>query len=192
MINIFHLSELNKYSETITPTTILKECNKLTLQDGLVGFDSSVVGEVRKSKIAFINDKHHVLNNLMFDIATEINDAHFGFDIHKVESLQYSIYDEKDLGHYDWHIDTQFINNNFTQRKISIVVQLSDPTKYKGGNLKLDVADYGVEWNDTFQEYANKKGAVIVFPSFVKHTVTPVTKGTRKSLIAWVSGANFR
>jgi PKHD-type hydroxylase len=31
-----------------------------------------------------------------------------------------------------------------------------------------------------------------LFPSFVLHRVTPVTKGTRYSLVAWVSGPPFK
>ena len=37
-----------------------------------------------------------------------------------------------------------------------------------------------------------KKGSIIVFPSFFTHRVAPVTKGTRLSLVAWVSGPLFR
>ena len=36
------------------------------------------------------------------------------------------------------------------------------------------------------------QGSVIVFPSFVWHRVTPVTKGTRYSLVLWTCGQPFR
>ena len=36
-----------------------------------------------------------------------------------------------------------------------------------------------------------KKGAMILFPSFLLHKVSPVTKGTRNSLVGWVRGPNF-
>jgi predicted 2-oxoglutarate/Fe(II)-dependent dioxygenase YbiX len=35
------------------------------------------------------------------------------------------------------------------------------------------------------------KGTVIVFPSFVWHKVSPVTKGERKSLVVWSLGKPF-
>ena len=35
------------------------------------------------------------------------------------------------------------------------------------------------------------KGTIIVFPSVLLHTVTPVTKGTRHSLVQWFSGPDF-
>ena len=37
----------------------------------------------------------------------------------------------------------------------------------------------------------NKKGSMIVFPSFIRHRVKPVTKGTRHSLVLWHIGYPF-
>jgi len=39
---------------------------------------------------------------------------------------------------------------------------------------------------------AKKMGSVIAFPSYINHKVSPVTKGLRKSLVAWVSGPRWR
>ena len=36
------------------------------------------------------------------------------------------------------------------------------------------------------------RGSIIVFPSFVWHRVTPVTKGTRYSLVVWSLGYPFK
>ena len=36
------------------------------------------------------------------------------------------------------------------------------------------------------------KGAVVVFPSWVRHRVTPVTRGTRYSAVAWFNGPPLR
>ena len=36
------------------------------------------------------------------------------------------------------------------------------------------------------------QGYVAVFPSYVLHEVTPVTKGTRYSLVSWVTGKSFK
>jgi PKHD-type hydroxylase len=37
-----------------------------------------------------------------------------------------------------------------------------------------------------------KKGSVLLFPSWILHRVTPVTKGVRKSIVVWVTGPKFR
>jgi len=36
-----------------------------------------------------------------------------------------------------------------------------------------------------------KQGTVIVFPSFLKHRVTEVTRGKRYSLVQWLNGPDF-
>jgi PKHD-type hydroxylase len=33
---------------------------------------------------------------------------------------------------------------------------------------------------------------MFAFPSYVLHRVKPVTKGTRNSLVAWISGPEFK
>ena len=37
-----------------------------------------------------------------------------------------------------------------------------------------------------------ERGLIALFPSYTMHRVTPVTKGTRYSLVAWVSGPAFK
>ena len=37
-----------------------------------------------------------------------------------------------------------------------------------------------------------EKGLVTIFPSYMLHRVTPVTKGIRKSLVLWVGGCQFK
>ena len=36
------------------------------------------------------------------------------------------------------------------------------------------------------------QGSIIVFPSFIAHQVTPITKGTRYSLVLWCVGHPWR
>jgi PKHD-type hydroxylase len=38
---------------------------------------------------------------------------------------------------------------------------------------------------------AKERGSVIVFPSFLYHQVTPVTRGTRKVLVNWYCGQPY-
>jgi PKHD-type hydroxylase len=41
-------------------------------------------------------------------------------------------------------------------------------------------------------EIEQKRGRIILFPSFLLHKIHPVTKGYRKSIVAWVEGPKFR
>ena len=71
------------------------------------------------------------------------------------------------------------------KRKLTVVVQLSDPADYAGGALEL--------WPDSATHTAPAlRGTATIFPSFMLHRVTPVTEGTRWSLTLWAHGPSFR
>lgn len=73
-------------------------------------------------------------------------------------------------------------------RKISMTLNLSDPKSYEGGNLKFDLGPH-LE-GDRFKvcDDSRSQGSLIVFPSFMYHCITPVTSGTRYSLVLWLLG----
>jgi PKHD-type hydroxylase len=93
-------------------------------------------------------------------------------------------------GHYDWHIDTFMPDEKGFQRKISIVLMLSDETSYEGGNLILSpkLSESESEQVKTFKG----KGSIIAFPSCLWHKVTPVISGERFTAVAWFSGPAYR
>jgi PKHD-type hydroxylase len=118
-------------------------------------------------------------------MAYEANQNLYHFDLHSMpEQIQYTEYYDHEKGHYDWHMDTG--HGNLSQRKISVTVQLSDGDEYEGGDLQL--------WpGGTYPLVAPRgKGNVVIFPSFLMHRVTPVTRGTRKSFVLWLGGGHYR
>jgi PKHD-type hydroxylase len=159
---------------------------------GLTGSNShnSESKNIRNSTIRWLpptNETEWIYDKLMKLIVAANYDI-WQFDLsHIRDSIQYTEYtageDENSHGKYDWHLDVgPFPVNN---RKISITVQLSDPSEYEGGQLEL--------WNDTTPSLCpSGKGNVILFPSYLLHRVTPITKGTRKSLVLWVGGRPFK
>ena len=78
-------------------------------------------------------------------------------------------------------------------RKISTTINLNVPGDYEGGNLKFD---FGMHTDNIsrFHECTEirPQGSMIVFPSFLPHCVTPVTSGTRYSLVLWSLGDPFQ
>ena len=72
-------------------------------------------------------------------------------------------------------------------RKLSVIVLLNDG--YEGGDVLFQ--DYTAQ-DETKMIYPKTKGTMLVFPSFLRHAVTPVTKGERKSLVLWIHGKPFR
>lgn len=83
-------------------------------------------------------------------------------------------------GHYDWHEDNCFTPAVWTptDRKLSCVLLLSDPAAFEGGALEVERAKLP----------SLNRGDLVVFPSHARHRVTPVTSGTRHSLVVWASG----
>lgn len=116
-------------------------------------------------------------------VARALNDRVYQFAISGFsEHLQYTVYHGNEGGHYDWHIDQGPLR---TRRKLSISVQLSDPAQYEGCDLQFQAGN-------VTETAPRERGAVIAFPSYVLHRVTPCTKGTRKSIVAWTTGPQFR
>jgi len=115
----------------------------------------------------------------------------YGFDLSYLPDLQFTTYHETfgRGGHYDWHQDVFWKGDptpKTTHRKLSIIIQLSNPSTYEGGDLELDVYEPPNRWE------IRKQGMMIVFPSFHYHKITPVTKGTRHSLVGWYEGPKWR
>ena len=116
--------------------------------------------------------------------ALAFNDRIYQFDITGFsESLQYTVYHGNEGGHYDWHVDHG--RGLPVQRKLSFSVQLSEPSDYEGGELQIHAAN-------NISVAPKALGTVIVFPSYNLHRVTPVTAGTRRSLVCWTCGPKFR
>ena len=72
-------------------------------------------------------------------------------------------------------------------RKVSFSVQLSNPSDYEGGDLR-----FYRHSTTKFMEAPKDKGTLILFPSWTIHEVTPVTAGTRYSLVSWVNGPRWK
>ena len=156
-------------------------------ETGLVGGfnnteDTPKEHQVRRSTVKMFANP--LVRDSLYEIVNEINATEYGFDIYNYAHLQYTVYDESNKGHYDWHKDDSIVGKGIMRRKLSVSVQLSDSHEYEGGDFEMQ----GMK----LPESLRKKGTVLVFPSYELHRVTPVTKGTRKSLVAWFVGPLWR
>tara|TARA_R110000796_G_scaffold180095_1_gene296634 strand:- start:916 stop:1500 length:585 start_codon:yes stop_codon:yes gene_type:complete len=116
-------------------------------------------------------------------VAASLNADHFGFDLTGFgEALQLTNYHEARQGNYVWHQD---FGSSGVSRKLSMALQLSDPSEYEGGELQILTRKEPITM-------PKKRGHIIVFPAWTLHQVTPVVKGTRQTLVAWVSGPSFK
>jgi PKHD-type hydroxylase len=166
---------------------IIEQANDLAHDEGHVGVGSGDTDDdVRRSRIAWIpaTDSTTWIHDKLATIVQRANRA-YGFDlIGFTEELQFTDYAGPGA-HYTWHQDG--LDGELALRKLSVVVHLSDPDDYDGGDLEL----FGID-DETWTETARGRGTAIVFPSFEHHRVTPIVSGTRRSLVCWVGGPPFR
>ena len=180
--------------ETTTPIFTPKQCQMVInagrsepRQNAGVGNDnggSGVDTETRTSHISWIPfSKTPEMYKDIEKVMKTTNGNHFGFDGMQItEMAQYTEYPEG--GFYDWHIDsdTHFAHEP-TVRKISMTLLLSPENEFEGGDLELMKKGKPAKL---------KQGHAIFFASFIRHRVTPVIRGTRKSLVMWFGGTPLR
>lgn len=152
-------------------------------------------GSIRSSMIKWIpsnNSDWDWLYNRMMKLSIEANKNLWNFDlISALENIQYTEYYASENGHYDWHQDIGK-GELPSKRKVSITIQLSESEDYDGGELLICVGSNGSGQLDNNRVCPRGKGVGVLFPSYMMHRVTPVTRGTRKSLVLWVGGSPFK
>lgn len=169
----------------------------LPAKDATVGHGShsSSAPGLRRSTVRWL-PRHSPETRWLFDrivlAALEANQHAFRLALHAeprlaCEHAQFTEYDAADAQHYDWHEDNCWTPKPWTDsdRKLSCVLQLSDPATYDGGRLELDRDPLP---SDKF----TLQGDLLIFPSHLRHRVTPVTRGTRHSLVLWFTGPRLR
>ena len=182
--------------ETLQPMFTPKQCQmiinagrKEPKQNASVGGKDCIKGGVidtktRTSHISWIPfKKMPEMYRDIEKIMKQTNGNHFGFDGMQItEMAQYTEYPEG--GFYDWHVDND-VNcaHEPPVRKISMTCLLSPESEFEGGDLEL--MSEGITTKI-------KQGHAIFFASFIRHRVTPVIRGNRKSLVMWFGGPPFK
>ena len=156
--------------------------------------------EKRDSRTSWLSSSHWAAG-LCYHYVLRANRENFLYDISGFdgEVMQYTSYEKGE--YYTWHNDASIevsykptenkqenfvIANSEQIRKLSFILQLSDPDDYEGGEVQLmsgDGKSYFVP---------KTRGTVIVFDSRTQHRVKKVISGHRKSLIGWVVGPRWK
>jgi len=177
----FGLSQPNETG--ITGQKLLSEVTEEDMRD---------IQTKRRSQVSWLSEPwlHTEINNWLYD-ANKV--AGWNYHLQGFEKFQFTKYGLNEM--YDWHCDG--FNEPFEKgdlkgltRKISLTLTLSDSKEYQGGDLQFKLRNTE---NDvvTMFENTREKGTLVFFPSYVWHRVSPVTLGTRYSLVLWSSGRPF-
>jgi predicted 2-oxoglutarate/Fe(II)-dependent dioxygenase YbiX len=173
-----------------------EECKSIIALISNTYGDSAKVGNANKhvAKIRAANnyavhnnDSNRWIFHKLGLIVNFANHKHFNYDIWGInpylQLLEYETNNNGENGHYISHVDVG--PGPFAFRKISVVVQLSDPNTYTGCELVIN------NYTNPIRA-SNEQGSVHLFPSFMPHEVTPIKSGTRYSLVTWIEGPMFR
>jgi PKHD-type hydroxylase len=190
-------------------------CERHERAEALTG-DLVVPGEadhrIRKNMVSWHDNEelYSILRGPMHEVNKQ---SGWNYDITAIEPVQYTVYcNEGD--HYHWHSDTLVLGEpergeehllNNTVRKISCSIQLDKPEDYEGGEFEL--LTLGTEGSNDIEKdlkgdgylklqplplpHFRNKGSAMFFPSYTYHRVKPVTKGIRRSLVAWFRGKKW-
>ena len=176
---------------------------------------------IRDSEIVWLNDEW-IYNEIVPLVKSANNSAGWNWEISGAEDMQFTVYNSPggfygwhrdggcdNFNAYKYYVEgisppkqengrlpmgyTSRFENVGLCRKISVTVNLNSEGSYEGGNLKFDWGRHARADNQYHEcTEIRPQGSVIVFPSYLYHCVTPVTKGTRYSLVLWALGRPFK
>jgi PKHD-type hydroxylase len=181
------------YFDKATCEKIIKDCQIIPSQDAVVGLNSNVQTDYvnRRSKIRFINNgdwRFSYIFDALWKTAIQANADFFNIHVTKLDFIQIAEYDASNQGEYKQHHDVFWLNDDLHHhRKLSCIVQLSDPSTYQGGDFELVDTSNFPPANEI-----REQGTFIYFPSFFTHKANPVIRGTRYSIAAWFEGPKWR
>jgi PKHD-type hydroxylase len=141
--------------------------------------EGTINNSIRRTKINWVSpDKTKLWIFKRLETYVErINKEIFNFELSSISAIQLANYKSEEKGKYDWHLDC----GKGPIRKLSIAIQLNDPSEYEGGEFCFMTGS-----DET--KLPKEKGLAVLFPSFLLHRVAPVTSGERQSLVCWVQG----
>ena len=138
----------------------------------------------RKSNVVWMNDKW-IYKEIHPYINTANRNANWNFEWDWSESCQFTKYKLNQF--YDWHCDSNEKpydkpsepNSHGKIRKLSTTVSLVDSSEYEGGDFVF------IEGKEIKRSSELKKGCGVFHSGDVIHSIEPVTKGTRWSLVSF-------
>lgn len=176
----FHIWQSALSKEQINEILNLVDNNSLL--NAPVFSSSKLIQKKRSSKIYWINESW--VQELLWEYILEANKKTFHFDVINKSEIQFTEYRSNEGGKYDWHHDVNWNGQEGLDRKLSISIQLSDKLDYEGGNFEFEEITSSMDFREI--------GTIIIFPSYLRHRITKVTSGIRRSLVAWFYGPNWK
>ena len=123
---------------------------------------------------------HAEVHDIVTEFAQAANDALWNFDAPTTHGWWSQGY--RPGAQLGWHADR---HAGYSNRKLSIVVLLSDPAEFDGGRFEFRLGEQP-------HPIDLRQGTIVVFPSWNVHRVAPITAGQRWSIVMWLDGPPWR
>ena len=138
----------------------------------------------------YINDDSLWAYERITSVAREHNNNIWQLDVLGTYECMDIIEYSSPHGGMGWHIDLSTGGNRTANRKVNILLQLSEPDEYEGGELQLFVPHENKD--EPIVTLPKEKGNMVVFPPWIPHRVCPVTSGKRRSMVTYLHGPPLR
>jgi PKHD-type hydroxylase len=126
----------------------------------------------------------HWINGILYYYGMDANAYNFKFSASMIDQVDFLKYTKGMF--YKPHQDSTFnMDSPAAYRKLTVILQLTDESEYSGGDLVL--------YNGSLEpiKTCKKRGSIVVFPSYVSHSIKPMKSGIRHSLVGWICGPAF-
>lgn len=181
MRHIQRVATISKLFSDAECDQILEECGNIEISraDVLSDTENRRVLMARNCSAGWMDTttENFKTYNKISVAVNDLNSREWGFSLNEIEKLQYLEYRFGQF--YMRHVDNG--DDVVATRKLTAVLQLTDPSKYIGGGLSVDAMAGG-------GKATKERGSLIVFPSHLPHMAWPVLLGKRQVLVGWFRG----
>jgi PKHD-type hydroxylase len=150
---------------------------------------------IRRTHLARVPEASEQLVERRLQALKETLERHFGVTTSGIRWPQFLVYREGDF--FRPHADSSADRDApavATGRRVSIVMFLNgegdaaDDQSYSGGSLTFYGLMDDARAADRGFPLTGEAGLLVAFPSSYVHSVTPVTRGTRFTIVSWLEG----
>jgi PKHD-type hydroxylase len=139
---------------------------------------------VCRTRLVPFEPKTQKLYDMLLSAAAVAACRHYGLELSGISRMPHYVeYHAEEDGHFHWHNDYSHESDE-APRKLTLVIQLSHSDEYEGGDFEV--------FGSVINTAPRTQGSLFCLPSIIPHRVTPVTRGVRRALVAWVAGPRFR
>jgi SM-20-related protein len=185
----FGLFAEEEFLDNATSARVVAEMRERGGRPATVSLSEEHVDEdYRRTTLADVSDETRTLVESRMRAALPTVARYFDEPLEEMERAQFLLYREGD--HFRRHSDSprdRQPSPDGTVRRISVVLFLNgegppdEADSYEGGNLTF----YGLMGESVGLPLAGNPGLLVAFRSELVHSVTPVTRGERCTVVTW-------